>query len=175
MEFVVRNIPASTTSLDGAFRVHLAPESLSQAGLVFNEPCEILVDSKVVGFGISWRAADKMGASPKTRPARMSEILRDAYGIKEGSQVVLRPTASRIQVAETLTLTELSSPQEPKAVNDVADGDTWRTRCAFTLCKRNIVGTSQDSMLTVSQAMLKLLQEVLHSRWQPKKAQRGAT
>ena len=130
---------ASTTGLDGAFRIHLAPECMQQAGLTFNEPCQILDENgKTIGCGIAWRAADKMGASPKTKPARMSETLRDAFGIKEGSHVTLQASTAATKHATKLSLTDVTPSERSAGCEDEVDGRRWRTRCAAALCMSHI-------------------------------------
>lgn len=121
--------------MDGAFRIHLAPEAIQHAGLTFNDPCEIVNDhGAVVGCGIVWRAADKMGASPKAKPARMSETMRDAFGIKEGSQVTLRPASTQITLAEKLTLTDVTSSNDLQPGSNGLEDQRWHGRCTNALC-----------------------------------------
>lgn len=133
MEFVVRNMPAAT-GLDGAFRIHLPPESLPAASLTFNEPCQIVDESgKPIGAGIAWRAADKMGAAPKSKPARMSETLREAFGIKEGSLVTLRPGNSPILLAEALVLTDVTPDELVAGHEKEMRDEKWQTRARSTL------------------------------------------
>lgn len=85
--FVVRPLPLAGAGLDGAFRVHLSPESLDLLGLKVGELCQITGESGGIGYGIAWRATDKMGNSPKLRPAKMTDALRTAFGFKEGAHV----------------------------------------------------------------------------------------
>lgn len=130
---------ATATGLDGAFRIHLAPECMQQAGLAFNQPCQILDEhGKPIGSGIAWRAADKMGASPRTKPARMSETLRDAFGIKEGSHVTLQPSDTETKHAAKLSLTDVTPTQRSIGHEEEMDGRRWRTRCAAALCISHI-------------------------------------
>lgn len=127
--------PAGTVNgLEGALRIHLPPESIQQAGLTFNEPCQIVDEKgKAVGCGIAWRAADKMGASPKSRPARMSEMMREAFGIKEGSLVKIQPVKAEIVHAAKMVLTDVAS--DPSAADTSIEADRWLGRCRVALCK----------------------------------------
>ena len=76
--FTVRPLPGS--NLKGAFRVHINPDALLQLQLKLGEVCLIIGEDGTRGAGIAWRAADKMGSSPKSQPIKMSEILRDTFG-----------------------------------------------------------------------------------------------
>ena len=132
--FAVRGLPSST--LDGAFRVHLLPEHLDQLRLKVGDPCQLEdPDGNLLGHGISWRAAEKMGSAPKARPAKMTDRLRNAYGIKEGSQISITATNSRIEHAGKVTLTDVT-PAEYILTNE---GDqrvgNWLCNCAFTLSR----------------------------------------
>lgn len=55
--FVVR--PLQSGSLEGAFRVHLSPESLERLKLKVGEICQITCENGNTGYGIAWRATDK--------------------------------------------------------------------------------------------------------------------
>lgn len=129
----MRNI-AGNAGLDGAFRVHLPPEAIQHAGLAFNETCQVTAeDGRVVGCGIVWRAAEKLGSAPKTKPARLTETMREAFGIKEGSLVKLSPHPSEIMLAEKVVLTDVST--HPQAEERGAESQRWRGRCRNALCK----------------------------------------
>lgn len=133
MDFVVRNNPGST-GLDGAFRVQVPPDAMQPAGLVFNQLCEVQgEDGRAVGCGIVWRAAEKLGSTPKTKPVRLSETMRDAFGIKEGGTVKLAPLTAGILRADRLILTDITL-HPPAAGHDGEEDERWRIRCAYALC-----------------------------------------
>lgn len=48
-----------TSGLEGAFRVHVLPESLISAGLRVGDICEIACEDGTNGYGIAWRADDR--------------------------------------------------------------------------------------------------------------------
>ena len=59
----------------------------------------------------------------------MTETLRDAYGIKEGTVVTLRRTDAKMIHAEKVTLRDFTQDQyEP-------DDGKWRSRCIGALGK----------------------------------------
>ena len=84
LRFIVR--PLTTTGLDGAFRVQIAPEALDKIGLKVEDICQITDEDGTTGLGIAWRAADRMGTSPKIPPAKMSDTLRETFGF-EGTPI----------------------------------------------------------------------------------------
>ena len=135
MSFAVRSLP-STTGLDGAFRVHVLPEHLDQAGLKLGALCEITgEDGTAVGYGISWRATDKMGTNPKVRPAKMTETLRTAYGIRDGSHVMLHQTEAKIVHAEKVFLIDVTPNEYVAGHEPELEDNKWRIRCAAALGK----------------------------------------
>ncbi|TKA59754.1 hypothetical protein B0A55_11952, partial [Friedmanniomyces simplex] len=126
--FVVRLLPS--TGLEGAFRVHLSPESLEKLDLKVGELCQISGESGN-GYGIAWRATDKMGNSPKLRPAKMTDTLRAAFGFKEGSHVTITKTTATVVHADKVTLTDVT----PSDYGNPVDGEDgrWRGRATYTL------------------------------------------
>lgn len=141
MDFVVRN-NTGATGLDGAFRVQLAPDAIQQAGLVFNELCEITAeDGRLVGCGIVWRAAEKLGSAPKTKPVRLSETMRDAFGIKEGSVVSLAPHKAEILHADRVVLTDVTT--DLQLAEQDKESKRWHGRCTAALCKLKMPQSSK--------------------------------
>lgn len=128
--------------LDGAFRVHVLQDHLEDVGLKNGDLCEI-TDAEdcalLLGYGIAWRATDRMGNAPKVRPAKTTDVLRNAFGIKEGSHVNLSRTKGKIVKADKIVLTDVT-PEEYSANNgrDVED-EKWWVRCAYMLSKFDIV------------------------------------
>ena len=97
--------------------------------------CEITQgedDDGVTGYGISWRATDKMGSSPKVRPAKMTAALCAAFHIEEGSHVNLSKTQAKIMHAGKVILGDVTPAGSLDA--DYEDGK-WKTRCAYALCE----------------------------------------
>ncbi|KAK5129701.1 hypothetical protein LTR08_002945 [Meristemomyces frigidus] len=127
--FVVRPLPSS--GLDGAFRVHLAPESLELLGLKVGDLCQISGDKGGIGYGIAWRALDKMGNSPKIRPAKMTQTLRKAYDFEDGSHVTISRTTAQLQHAEQVVLTDVTPSDYGSAAE--LENNKWRTCCAYLL------------------------------------------
>ncbi|QIW95283.1 hypothetical protein AMS68_000801 [Peltaster fructicola] len=139
--FIVRTLPA-TASLKGAFRVHLAPETLQHLRLKVGDLCTIIGEDGTSGAGIAWRAADKMGNAPKIQPAKMSEVLRDAYGFKQGTQVRIEAAATTLRPATRIALTEIT----PVGYEAGVDDDRWKVRCVAQLAgvEAIAVGTTFD-------------------------------
>lgn len=148
---------------------------MQQAGLTFNEPCQILDEyGKVIGCGIAWRAADKMGASPKMRPARMSETLRGAFGIKEGSHVSLQRSSVKTLHAEKLSLTDVTPNERSTGQEDEMDSRRWRTRCAAALCMSHTPHNLAASQILIKvQATQKPSPVESHLTSLPRKASRS--
>ncbi|KAF2208118.1 hypothetical protein CERZMDRAFT_114831 [Cercospora zeae-maydis SCOH1-5] len=113
--------------LQDAFRVHVLPESLSDAGLRLNDICQITSeDGLTTGYGIAWRAEDKMGSRPKTRPAKMTETFRDLYDFKDGSKVKISRADTKLYPADRIVLYDVT----PEGHNrpDVVDETNWEWR-----------------------------------------------
>ncbi|CAK4034808.1 ATPase family 2 [Lecanosticta acicola] len=142
LHVVVRLLPS--TGLEGAFRVHVLPESLQHAGLKLGDVCEISSEDGSHGYGIAWRADDRMGTRPKNRPAKMTETIRSAFGFEEGSTVTIARTSASIVRADRIVLSDVTPPEYNKP-DDVDDG-CWRTRTTnlFTNCEALAPGIAFD-------------------------------
>jgi hypothetical protein len=134
LRFVVR--PLTTTGLDGAFRVHIAPEALDKIGLKVGDLCQITDEDGSTGLGIAWRAADRMGTSPKTPPAKMSDALRETFGFKQGTQITISKCDKKITRAQTVSLTDVTPSDY-----DGSDDGSWIGRCRYLLSKSFITPT----------------------------------
>ena len=133
-DFVVR--PLQSTGLDGAFRVHVPPEALERLNLKVGELCTISTAAgDAFGYGITWRATDKMGNSPKARPAKMTDMLRNAYGIKEGSHVTLEKVNAEVIHAEKVTLMDVTPTEYMDGHGAEVEDDKWWGRCIYALRK----------------------------------------
>lgn len=128
---VVRSLPS--TGLEGAFRVHLLPDSLREAGLKIGDTCEIQSDDGTIGYGIAWQAADSMGNRPKTRPAKMTDTFKSAFGFQDGSKVSISQTDARILPADSMVLTDVT-PAENTSSNEWSAGE-WEIRIKNLFCK----------------------------------------
>jgi AAA family ATPase len=122
----------SATTLDGAFRMHLPPDSLIQGGLKLGEVCSVHAEDGTNGYGISWRAEDRMGNKPKKRPVKMSEIAQNAFGFKEGVQVTLTPAKMKILPAKRVFLEAIAYEDDAAGTQDLSDR-TWRLRAHYLL------------------------------------------
>jgi AAA family ATPase len=132
LRFVVR--PLTATGLDGAFRVHIAPEALDKIGLKVGDICQITDEDGSTGLGIAWRAADRMGTSPKVPPAKMSDALRETFGFKQGTQITISKCDKKITRAQTVSLTDVT----PSDYDGTDDG-SWVGRCRYLLSEFYLV------------------------------------
>lgn len=128
LRFVVR--PLTAAGLDGAFRVHISPEALEKLGLKVGEVCQITDEDGASGVGIAWRAADRMGNSPKVQPAKMSDTLRETFGFKQGTQITIARSDKQVTRAKTVRLVDVT-PSDYDGTND----GSWVTRCRTLLGK----------------------------------------
>lgn len=136
MDFVVRALP--TTGLDGAFRIHVLPEHLEQLKLKIGDVCAITnesVERETVGFGIAWRAAEKMGNAAKSRPVKITPTAMGAYGIKEGNQVKLSKTEVQVSHADKVVLTEVTPTGNDQVYADGSENRNWYWTCGHALCQ----------------------------------------
>ncbi|KAH9827725.1 ATPase family associated with various cellular activities (AAA), partial [Teratosphaeria destructans] len=141
--FVVRLLP-SNAGLEGAFRVHLSPEALEKLALKVGDICHITGEQNETGYGIAWRATDKMGNNPKLRPAKMTDTLKAAFNFREGSQVTIARTTAKIVHADKVVLSDVT----PSDYGDAAElqDDKWRIRASALLAnvEAAAVGTTFD-------------------------------
>ena len=140
LRFVVRPLPSS--GLNGAFRVHIAPDALSTLNLAVGDIVQITSeDGLATGFAIAWRATDKMGTSPKVQPAKMTDALREAFGFKQGAHVTITKIKAEIVQADKIVVTDVT-PEEYETVDD----RRWRIRVHHLLltCEAFTTGMSFD-------------------------------
>lgn len=121
---VVRLHPG--TQLESAFRVHLMTESLAEANLKTGDICEISSDDGTIGYGIAWRADDRAGNRPKTRPAKMTETFKNAFGFLDGSRVTVSQTDAKVYPAERMVLSDVTPPEFNSS--DDLDAGKWEIR-----------------------------------------------
>lgn len=124
---VVRLLPS--TGLEGAFRVHFTPESLREAGLKIGDLCEISCDDGATGYAIAWQAADSIGNRPKTRPAKMTETFKTAFGFQDGSRVTVSRTDSKVYPAMRMVLSDVTPPEY--STSDDMDAGMWEINMKY--------------------------------------------
>lgn len=129
LHVVVRLMPS--TGLEGAFRVHVQPESLNQAALKVGDVCKIESEDGIRGYGIAWRAADGMANRPKNRPIKMTETIRTAFGFDEGSRVTISPTDVEILPADSIVISDVTPTDYASGTGE--DGGPWKYRVAGLL------------------------------------------
>lgn len=138
MKFVVQETKA--VALEGAFRIHIAPEHIVQAGLTFNDLCEIRDvegDNRTLGYGIVWRATEKLGSQSK-RSVSVTSKLTSACGIKQGSNIELLPTDKRIVCATKVVLKD-HTPSDFERHSDIDSEDRWSVHCAYQLSESTLL------------------------------------
>ena len=117
-----------------AFRVHLPPDTLTQADLRVGQVCQIKdANDRLIGHGIAWRATDRLGNKPKVSPVMMTETLRNAFGIEEGSHVSVSKTTANILLADKVVLQDVT-PTEYGTRQQLEDRK-WHYRCAYQLSR----------------------------------------
>lgn len=146
--FVVR--PLNATGLDGAFRVHLPPEALEKLDLKINDLIRIDYhdrDNKTThtGYGIAWRAADRSGNNPKQRPAKMTDILKAAYGFSDGGQATITKSGTRVLEADNVTLTDVTPLEYINPDDKSGDGKFfWKVGGLLSSVEAFAVGATFD-------------------------------
>ena len=147
MKFAVRNLPVA--GLEGAFRIHVNQELLYQEGLQTGDLCEINDDGKHMGYGIAWRSGENMSTNSKQRPAKISHIARETYGLNEGDHVNLGKTDAKIVHANKVTLRDITPNDMNNADKQVEDG-RWKMRSMVALGK-STTATISEILLTYRQ------------------------
>ncbi|KAK5118089.1 hypothetical protein LTR62_004135 [Meristemomyces frigidus] len=142
--FVIRPLPGA--GIDGAFRVHLSPDSLEKLGLQHGVDICQITGEKCTGYGIAWRAMDKMGTNPKLRPVKLTSIAQSAFGFEEGSHVTISKSAASRVLATRITLAD-DTPQEWKNAED--KDFAWQARANVLLddCEAFAVGMTFEVMV----------------------------
>lgn len=149
LHVVVRLMPSA--GLEGAFRVHVQPESLNQASLKVGDVCKIESEidkdgAAITGYGIAWRAADGMTNRPKNRPIKMTETIRTAFGFDEGSRVTISSTDAKIVPADSIVITNVTTAEENGTLAE--DDGRWNLRIGGLLasCEALAAGVEFDVM-----------------------------
>ncbi|GAB7364566.1 hypothetical protein MBLNU230_g5373t1 [Neophaeotheca triangularis] len=131
--FVVRTLPGQgrePLGLDGAFRVHISQDDLERMNLKTGDVCQITREDGTSGYGLAWRALDKMGNSPKNRAVKMSETLLTSFGLEAGTQVTISKGEAPVAEAKKVLLTEVMSPGSEDLDSE---NYRWKRRCASIL------------------------------------------
>ena len=108
--------------------------NLDKIGLKVGDICQITDEDGSTGLGIAWRAADRMGTSPKVPPAKMSDALRETFGFKQGTQITISKCDKKITRAQTVSLTDVT----PSDYDGTDDG-SWVGRCRYLLSEFYLV------------------------------------
>lgn len=140
--------------------MHVSQDHLEAIGVNVGQLCEITADkdgSTILGYGIAWRALDKMGNTPKLRPARMTDVLRNAFGIQEGSHVYLGPAKrNSILRADKVVLTDVTPRDYSKNIDPAEiEDDGWLTRCKWTLLNCEAFASGQTFEISLNKRIKK--------------------
>ncbi|KAI5245873.1 AAA-domain-containing protein [Aureobasidium subglaciale] len=126
--FTVRPSPP-TTSLDGAFRVHLTAKDLDLLGLKLGELCTLHSSDGSSAVGIAWRSLDT-SVKPQLHPVKLSEAIRDAFGFKLGSQITIEKINAKIAHADRVVVINVSDNDK---IDLTKDDKSWKWRCGMAL------------------------------------------
>ena len=98
--------PAGTPTLEGAFRVHVAPKELKALGLEAGDLCSLNISDSTAGLGFIWPSYDNNAVTPK-RIAKISDVLKDTYGLNYQDKVTISKVDDGLQRADTVYVTEV--------------------------------------------------------------------
>ena len=126
--FTVRPTPP-TTSLDGAFRVHLTAKDLDILGLKLGDLCILHSGDGSSAVGIAWRSMDT-SVKPQLHPVKLSEAMRDAFGFKLGSQITIEKINAKIAHADRVVVIDVSDSEK---IDLTKDDKSWKWRCGMAL------------------------------------------
>lgn len=131
IEFTVRPLPRGNT-VDGAFRIHLASKDLENLGIKPGDLVSLRTEEGTpAGTGIAWRSTEAI-TKANVHPIKCTDIFRDAFNLKLGTQVFVTRSPGRIYHADKVTVTHVSEVDETDA--DKND-DSWCCRCIGILGK----------------------------------------
>jgi AAA family ATPase len=134
-----------STSLDGAFRVHLTAKDLDILGLKLGDLCTLHSGDGSSAVGIAWRSLDT-SVKPALHPVKLSESLRDTFGCKLGSQITIEKTNAKIAHADRVVVIDVSDSEK---IDLTKDDKSWKWRCGMALGN---VEESASSSSTSNQA-----------------------
>ncbi|THY31352.1 AAA-domain-containing protein [Aureobasidium pullulans] len=127
--FTVRPSPP-TSSLDGAFRVHLTAKDLDLLGLKLGELCTLHSGDGSSAVGIAWRSLDT-SQKPQLHPVKLSEPMRDSFGCKLGSQITIKKINNgKIAHADRVVVIDVSDNDK---IDLTKDDKSWKWRCGMAL------------------------------------------
>lgn len=128
LSFTVRPLPP-TTSLDGAFRVHIPNKDLELLNLKPGELCHLNTQDGNTGTGIAWRSLDA-NAKPHAHPVKLTDTLRDAFGFKLGNQLIIEKANTKFHHADRVVVIDVSGNAN---TDPLKDDKNWKWRCGLTL------------------------------------------
>ena len=98
--------PAGSPSLEGAFRIHVSPKEMKALGLEAGDLCNLTISDSTVGLGFIWPSHDNNAVTPK-RIAKISDVLKDNYGLNYQDKVTISKADDGLQRADTVYVTEV--------------------------------------------------------------------
>ncbi|KAG8626297.1 hypothetical protein KVT40_005242 [Elsinoe batatas] len=128
INFTVRPLPRGT-SLDGAFRVHIASKDLEALHIRPGDLCHLCTAEGTTGTGIAWRSTDIV-TKANTHPVKLTDTFRDAFNLKLGNQLTITKSPSQIYHADRVVVTDVS---DHDTSDEVRDDENWSWRCGNIL------------------------------------------
>ncbi|KAK4991143.1 AAA+-type ATPase [Elasticomyces elasticus] len=134
IQFVVRPLPSTTASLDGAFRIHLTTRDLDALSLKAGDYCQVTCPVRgPLGLAIAWRAAD-----PKIQnhPVKISDALRDAFSLKLGDKIMLASVEARSNHAKRIIIADVT---DGEVIDHTKDDNAWKIRTSLLLSSLEVI------------------------------------
>ncbi|PNS15839.1 ATPase family protein 2 protein [Sphaceloma murrayae] len=128
INFTVRPLPRGT-SLEGAFRVHIASKDLEALKIRPGDLCQLNTAEGTTGTGIAWRSTD-VTAKANTHPVKLTDTFRDAFNFKLGNQLTISRSQAQIYHADRVVVTDVS---DHDTSDEVRDDENWNWRCGNIL------------------------------------------
>ena len=124
--------PAGNPTLDGAFRVHVAPKELKALGLEAGDLCSLNVSDSNAGLGFIWPSFDNSSVTPK-RIAKISDLLKDTYGLNYQDRVTISKVEDGLQRTGTVYVTEIGEGLSSSNDLGVEEMQFWASNCLCTV------------------------------------------
>lgn len=121
---------AGNPTLEGAFRIHVAPKELKALGLEAGDLCSLNVSDSSAGLGFIWPSYDNNSVTPK-RIAKISDLLKDAYGLNYQDKVTISKVEDGLQRIDTVYVTEVG---EGLSASNELEGDEIQFWTSNSLC-----------------------------------------
>ena len=121
---------SGNATLEGAFRIHLAPKDIKILGLEAGDLCSLKTSDSNSAQGFIWPLYESNNASPK-RIAKISDTLKDAYNLNYQDRVTIIKDESGLLRADAVYIGEINTDL---AESEKVESDEVKFWASHSLC-----------------------------------------